>query len=449
MPLFAGSNLVKVNSSKNKFKANFYIKPSTLAAKDNWYKGTTAKNTITEINIVDSYIPTGSETETWNADTTNIGRIKCYIDGTKLIIAGNNSGKIMCNLNAYKCFGSFTKVLNINGLSLLDTSKVINMSAMFSNCSKLTSLDVSNFDTSKVTNMSYMFNEVNYYCTEKCSLDLSNWNTSNVTDMSYMFNYYGYMSSNPSKNCILNLSNWNTSKVTNMSYMFNYFSHGIAYTTAILNLDNWDTSKVTNMSYMFHRALRYLKGHFDLTNWDTSKVTNMSHMFYGASVTSLDLNSWDTSNVTDMSYMFIACNDLVSIDVSSFNTSKVTNMSAMFNSCYRLTSLDLSSFNTSNVTNMSAMFSGCSKLVSLDLSNWDTSNVTNMSYMFNMGTTTNLLTTIYASELWSTDSCTDSGNMFKGCTSLVGDIPFDSNYTDKTYATTTGGYLTYKAASNT
>lgn len=34
--------------------------------------------------------------------------------------------------------------------------------------------------------------------------------------------------------------------------------------------------------------------------------------------------------------------------------------------------------------------------------------------------------------------------MFNNCTSLNGDIAYNSSYTDKTYATTSGGYLTYK-----
>ena len=37
--------------------------------------------------------------------------------------------------------------------------------------------------------------------------------------------------------------------------------------------------------------------------------------------------------------------------------------------------------------------------------------------------------------------------MFTGCTVLQGDIAYNSKYVDKTYAKTSGGYLTYKAAS--
>jgi hypothetical protein len=66
-----------------------------------------------------------------------------------------------------------------------------------------------------------------------------------------------------------------------------------------------------------------------------------------------------------------------------------------------------------------------------------------MGYMF-LGCSK--LTTIYTSDLWYTSAVSTSTNMFKDCTSLVGEIPFDSSKIDKTYATTSGGYLTYKAA---
>ena len=54
---------------------------------------------------------------------------------------------------------------------------------MFSGCSKLTSLNVSNFDTSKVTNMGYMFSG----CSKLTSLNVSNFDTSEVTNMGSMF----------------------------------------------------------------------------------------------------------------------------------------------------------------------------------------------------------------------------------------------------------------------
>ena len=64
-----------------------------------------------------------------------------------------------------------------------DTSKITDLGSMFSSCSSLQSLDLSNFDSSKVISMEYMF----YSCKSLQSLDLSNFNTSNVTNMNGMF----------------------------------------------------------------------------------------------------------------------------------------------------------------------------------------------------------------------------------------------------------------------
>ena len=56
---------------------------------------------------------------------------------------------------------------------------------MFSGCSALTTLDLSNFNTEKVTNMSFMFS----YCYALTTLDISNFNTKKVTSMRAMFYY--------------------------------------------------------------------------------------------------------------------------------------------------------------------------------------------------------------------------------------------------------------------
>uniref|UniRef100_UPI0040270871 BspA family leucine-rich repeat surface protein n=1 Tax=Leyella stercorea TaxID=363265 RepID=UPI0040270871 len=60
---------------------------------------------------------------------------------------------------------------------------VTNMGGMFSGCSALTTLDVSNFDTQNVTDMSLMFSN----CSALTTLDLSNFDTKNVTTMGEMF----------------------------------------------------------------------------------------------------------------------------------------------------------------------------------------------------------------------------------------------------------------------
>ena len=254
---------------------------------------------------------------------------------------------------------------------------------------------------------------------------------------SYMFSYTSRSYCFKKLTFIKNLSLLDTSKVTTMYYMF----YGCSGLTSI-DLSGFDTSKVTDMSHMFYGCSRLPS--IDLSDFDTSKVTTMYYMFYGCiGLPSIDLSDFDTSNVTNMASMFNYCYGLKSIDLSGFDTSKVTDMNTMFYGCIGLKSIDLSGFDTSKVTDMNTMFYACRSLPSIDLSDFDTSNVTNMSNMFGscIG-----LATIYASDKWNTDKVSSSTGMFSSCTKLKGDIAFDSSYIDKTYAKTSGGYLTYKAA---
>ena len=93
---------------------------------------------------------------------------------------------------------------------------IYDMSYMFHSCSKIISLDFSNFDTSFVTNMTYMF----YGCDSLKSINLNNFDTSSVEDMSYMF------SSTKSLEA-LDLKSFNTSLVKNMKCMFCIFEFDI------------------------------------------------------------------------------------------------------------------------------------------------------------------------------------------------------------------------------
>lgn len=72
---------------------------------------------------------------------------------------------------------------NLDWISAVDTSQMTNMTNMFSNCEKLTSLDLSSFDTSHLISMGAMF----YNCSSLISLDLSSFDTPSVTNMDSMF----------------------------------------------------------------------------------------------------------------------------------------------------------------------------------------------------------------------------------------------------------------------
>ena len=164
---------------------------------------------------------------------------------------------------------------------------------MFSECSSLSKLDLSNFNAQNVTNMYSMF----LGCSSLTNIDLSNFNTQNVTNMRAMF----FKCSSLSK---LDLSNFNTHKVTNMLYMF----YGCSLLTNI-NLSNFNTQNVTNMSYMFYES---------------------------TSLTNINLSNFNTQNVTDMSSMFKDCSSLLYVDLSNFNTLNEPNMNDMFAGCRNL-----------------------------------------------------------------------------------------------------------------
>ena len=241
------------------------IQPPTMADGNSWYKGSLSRYDITEIRLLNNYTPVGTVTEQWNADEYNTGSIKCYIEGTKLTIAGDGSGKIMANKDSSCMFAYFNQATSILGLSILDTSKTINMFGMFYACWQPVTLDISNFDTSNVENMEGMFED----CYHLTTPDLSNFNTSNVVNMSFMF-----ASSMDSSLVKLDLSSFDVSKVINMSYIF-----GGCNSLKTLNLSNFDTSNVTNMKGVFS-GCNQLTTVYVSDLWSTSKVTSSEYMFY-------------------------------------------------------------------------------------------------------------------------------------------------------------------------
>ena len=107
-------------------------------------------------------MPSAEANETWFADENNNGDITCYRTGTEIIIAGNGAGKIKANADSSHMFSfsaydsEFRKLTSIDNISLLDTTGVTQMRAMFYNCQSLASLNVSNFNMSNVVNTRYI-----------------------------------------------------------------------------------------------------------------------------------------------------------------------------------------------------------------------------------------------------------------------------------------------------
>ena len=378
----------------------------TLAYGSTWYKGSTDKASISKIQIKDSYTPSGTAAESWNADARNSGSIKAYVEGTTLTIAGNGTGKIKANALSWSVFNGFSSATAITGLDLMDTSNALTMEAMFYGCKALTALDVSKFDTSNVTSMRAMF----YECENLTSLNVSKFDTASVTNVEAMFQGCKALTA------VGDVSGWNTAKVTSMYQVF----YGCEKLAA-LDLSGWNTTNVTNMQAMFLDCTS-LTSVGDISGWNTAKVTEMALMFGNCEkLASLDVSKFNTAAVTNMNAMFFNCSALTTLDVSGFDTAKTTNLAAMFSGCVSLTSLDVSNWNTSNVTTMEATFQNCKKLTTMgDVSGWDTSKVTNMREMFCQ---CNLITSVDVTN-WKTGNVTNMNGIFSNCEKLtsVGDL---------------------------
>ncbi len=378
----------------------------TLAYGSTWYKGSTDKASITKIQLKDSYTPSGTPAESWNADARNSGSIKAYVEGTTLTIAGNGTGKIKANALSWSVFNGFSSATAITDLDLMDTSNALTMEAMFYGCKALTSMDVSKFDTSNVTSMRAMF----YECENLTSLNVSKFDTASVTNVEAMFQGCKALTA------VGDVSGWNTAKVTSMYQVF----YGCEKLAA-LDLSGWNTTNVTNMQAMFLDCTS-LTSVGDISGWNTAKVTEMALLFGNCEkLASLDVSKFNTAAVTNMNAMFFNCSALTTLDVSGFDTAKTTNLAAMFSGCVSLTSLDVSNWNTSNVTTMEATFQSCKKLTTMgDVSGWDTSKVTNMREMFCQ---CNLITSVDVTN-WKTGNVTNMNGIFSNCEKLtsVGDL---------------------------
>ena len=369
--------------------------------------------------------------------------------------------------STYLWFSNMSNLVSITGLNYLDTRTTTNMSYMFQGCSRLTSLDLSNFITSQVNNMRYMFDG----CSNLVTVYVGDgWSTAATVTSNSVNMFRGCVKIRGEKGTTYSSSHTNklyahidggssnpgyfttsseayacyTPSNTTLTFYYDRQRSSRSGTTYDMNTGSnnpgWYSVRASVTKVVFNSS--FAEAHPTTTYGWFREMTNVTSMS--------GLNYLNTSWAVNMSYMFYRCSQLTSLDLSGFNTANVINMTSMFNGCNRLTSLDVSSFNTARVTNMTSMFYGCSQLTSLDVSSFNTAQVTNMTGMFRSCTG---LVTIYAGSEWSTAAVTSSGNMFTSSSSLVGGrgTTYDANHVDAAYAhidggTSNPGYFTAKNA---
>ena len=452
--LLPAGMVAQTSASSSKYIATYESSTQTLTFKE--YAGET--------------LP---ENSAWVEDKQTVTTINNKLgNGTIVHIVFDKSFSTYTPTSLFRFFADLTKLETITGLEYLNTEKVTNMSCMFRDCSKLTSLDVTHFNTANVTDMSSMFSN----CSSLTSLDVTRFNTAKVTNMRAMFSSCSSLTS-------LDVTNFNTAKVTNMRSMFY-----ICSSLASLDVTHFNTENVTNMRAMFSscsslttiyasskfvttqvsdsRSMFYnckkLKGEEE---WKNDKATDKTYAkieggyfsraiprvkyadgtltFFLASKETLGENEYElnsgknlpewvkhtfsiTKVVFDTSFAnarptscykwFFWCEKLNQVEgIKNLNTKEVTDMADMFYECRDLSSLDVSGFNTEKVTDMSGMFYECISLKLLDVAKFNTANVKSMSNMFYRCNNLDLLNVTN----FNTANVTNMQGVFYSCPALT------------------------------
>ena len=393
-----------------------------------------------------------SESE-WVEDGTSVfDMFKDDYQNIKHIVI-NESFETFTPTTLSRFFGGLVKLETITGLEYLNTANVTDMSLLFNNCQKLTSLDVTHFNTAKVTNMYRMFNACGL-----TSLDLSNFNTAKVENMELMFSGCSNLKTiyasdkfktaavTKSKNMFLGCSSlsgelaWTSDKVADKTYATldgGYFREkGVADRPWVKYADGTLTFR-----YGFKRTVDINRNEYELNSGDTipawnKSINNIPRVVFDA--------SFANARPTTCYAWFKNFTNLTQIEgIENLNTEKVTDMSSMFLTCLCLKSLDVTNSNTANVQDIGFMFSGGRNLAELDLSNFNTAKVTNMGTMFSGCLN---LTTIYVNDDFVITN--KSYRLFIGCTKLKGAIDFDEYKTNSSFANYKTGYFTKLVGKN-
>lgn len=124
------------------------------------------------------------------------------------------------------CNGAFSSMGNLRKMGKIkNTVSVTSCDSMFSYCTSLTEIDLSEFNTSNITNISGMFR----HCSALTSINLSNFNTSKVTEASKL------VQSCTNLTTIIFGNNFTLQKCTGRSSLMSMFSGCTALNNDTLN----------------------------------------------------------------------------------------------------------------------------------------------------------------------------------------------------------------------
>ena len=273
-------------SSNSNYMLGVDTRPALSGTKPT--SGSAYKNTVRSLTFLANGETPEEYYASWDVSEANDGTIILYYKSSDLYIS-SNAAKINLPSDCTNLFASYTSssFTGFYGLDILMSDTTTIMKNMFSNCTKLTELDLSSFDTSNVTDMSNMFAS----CSSLTTLNISSFTTSKVTTMSNMFSGCSALTS-------LDVSNFDVSNVIDISYIFNN-----CIKISELNLSNWSNSKITSISRSF--CAMTLVENLDLSGFNLANVKLNTCFMDNPNLKTLDLRNM---NITDATVPFSRSN---------------------------------------------------------------------------------------------------------------------------------------------
>ena len=310
-----------------KFDANGYLRANekhvTIKKKNQAYAELSADGKTLTFKYDGYFMPDENAWEIPEYDPdktpTNPGWIDPDVHPENITTVVFDPSFLYCNPSmCYRWFYGFSSLKTIIGMKeYLDPFRVVSTQEMFSGCSSLTSLDLSEFTTSQyfLTNMQQMF--------ENCSLleklDLSKLNTKLVTKMGRMFancgqlkelKFGGGFTTNNVQSFVrtfvschnleeLDLSTFNTESATDMTNMFGNCEH-----LKVVKFGK-DFKPATNIGEMFFQCLSLQTIIVDNDDWNVN-FEPVEHLFDDSEkLTGGNGTKYDDANKANLAYFRI------------------------------------------------------------------------------------------------------------------------------------------------
>ncbi len=376
-----------------------------------YYTETPTGEAVTYTNVtpkfyynIDNGVLTITSTETPGYDWNYEGAKNKWFDMYTEELTDNITSVEIKDFNPkimYRLFADLTNVTSIT-FENVDTSNTIDMTELFSNCKKITTLDLSEISTEGIT-----VGEVNdnvasdlfLNCTALKQVTINNKFGYSLSEgvwtntIGTIFKN-GIIKANVNETYTRQAIYWSVSGDTlTISNNFVSGSHFGAFDyTDEAALDNipWaeykntvkhvnigaENSKVAPIS-MNNWFLNFSKVEtIDLQYIDASSLRTMVSTFEGmTSLKSIDLSVLNLESLGSVDYIFSGCTSLTSVNLENFNSPIIDSIAGMFIGCTSLEKVDLSSLTTDSLVYVYDLFNGCTNLREINIGNLDLTGV--------------------------------------------------------------------------